>query len=128
MFYENYSEEKKKSFFNYKYKLICSKNYRRLDGKTQLFSSSKGDHFRNRMIHTSEVREIAVIISKRINEKFAHNVVNIDLVECIALSHDFGHTPFGHVGERTLQKIVSKEDDLGGLFCKDNDKRKIQKR
>lgn len=125
MFYENYSEEKKKLFFNYKYKLVCSKNYRRLDGKTQLFSSSKGDHFRNRMIHTSEVREIAVRISESLNEKFAHKVVNIDLVECIALSHDFGHTPFGHVGERTLQKIVSKEDDLGGLFCKDNGKRKI---
>lgn len=125
MIYDIYNEDKKKLFFNYKYKLVCSKNFRRLDGKTQLFSSSKGDHFRNRMIHTAEVREIAVKISKGINKSINKDIVNIDLVECIAISHDFGHTPFGHVGERTLQQIVSNEDNLGGLLCKNNNRKQL---
>ena len=129
MNWEFYDEKKKELFANYKYKLICSKNYRRLDGKTQLFSSDKGDHFRNRMIHTAEVREIAVMISNKINEEFVKNynekIINTDLVECIAIAHDFGHTPFGHIGERTLQQIVSNDDLLGGLLCKNTNRKKL---
>ena len=67
--------------------------------KTQVFNANKGDHFRNRLTHTLEVSQIARSIGKALE-------LNDELVEAIALGHDLGHTPFGHVGERTLDKIL----------------------
>lgn len=67
--------------------------------KTQVFNPNKGDHYRNRLTHTLEVSQIARSIGKVLG-------LNDELIEAIALGHDLGHTPFGHVGERTLDDIL----------------------
>lgn len=66
--------------------------------KTQVFLAPEGDHYRTRLTHTLEVAQIARSISRALR-------LNEDLTEAIALGHDLGHTPFGHAGERTLDKI-----------------------
>lgn len=80
-------------------RIIHSKAFRRLVDKAQIFTSSKGDHYRTRMTHTLEVAQIARAIAVSLN-------VNVNLTEAIALAHDIGHTPFGHQGERTLDDIL----------------------
>lgn len=79
-------------------RIIHTKAFRRLKHKTQVFFSPAGDHYRTRLTHTLEVSQIARTIAKvlRLNE---------ELTEAIALGHDLGHTPFGHAGERVLQKL-----------------------
>lgn len=80
-------------------RVIHSRSFRRMMHKTQVFNANKGDHFRNRLTHTLEVSQIARSIGKALE-------LNDELVEAIALGHDLGHTPFGHVGERTLNQIL----------------------
>lgn len=80
-------------------RIIHSKAFRRMMHKTQIFNANKGDHFRNRLTHTLEVTQIAQSLGRALG-------LNEDLVEAIALGHDLGHTPFGHVGERTLNSIL----------------------
>lgn len=80
-------------------RIIHSKSSRRLVDKAQIFTSSKGDHYRTRMTHTLEVTQIARSISRQLG-------LNEALSEAIALAHDLGHTPFGHQGERTLDHIL----------------------
>ncbi len=81
-------------------RIIHSKAFRRLKHKTQVFLSPEGDHYRTRLTHTLEVSQIARTIARclRLNE---------DLTEAIALGHDLGHTPYGHAGERVLNKYTS---------------------
>ncbi len=79
-------------------KIIHSKAFRRLNGKTQVFLTPEGDHYRTRLTHTLEVSQIARTIAKALR-------LNEDLTEAIALGHDLGHTPFGHAGERALNEI-----------------------
>lgn len=81
-------------------RILYSRAFRRLSGKTQVFLSVKDDHVRNRLTHTLEVNQIAQTISKALG-------LNTELTEAIALGHDLGHTPFGHVGERTLNHIMN---------------------
>lgn len=81
-------------------RIIHSKAFRRLNGKTQVFLEPLGDHYRTRMTHTLEVAQIARTIAKALR-------LNEDLTEAIALGHDLGHTPFGHAGERALNDISS---------------------
>jgi dGTPase len=76
-------------------RILYSRAFRRLSGKTQIFLSSYDDHIRTRLTHTLEVSQIAKTIAKRLR-------LNEPLVEAMALGHDLGHTPFGHVAERTL--------------------------
>ena len=76
-------------------RIIHSKSFRRMKHKTQVFLAPYGDHYRTRLTHTLEVSQIARTIAKAVR-------ANEDLTEAIALGHDIGHTPFGHVGERTL--------------------------
>ena len=76
-------------------RIIHSKSFRRMKHKTQVFLAPYGDHYRTRLTHTLEVSQIARTIAKAVG-------ANEDLAEAIALAHDIGHTPFGHVGERTL--------------------------
>lgn len=83
-------------------RVIHSKAFRRLVDKAQIFTSQKGDHYRTRMTHTLEVSQISRSIAKRLN-------LNEDLTEAIALAHDIGHTPFGHQGERTIDKVLKGE-------------------
>ena len=79
-------------------RIIHCKSFRRLKFKTQVFLSPKGDHYRTRLTHTLEVAQVARTLARclRLNE---------DLTEAIALGHDLGHTPFGHIGETTLRKL-----------------------
>lgn len=79
-------------------RIIHSKAFRRLKHKTQVFLSPEGDHYRTRLTHTLEVAQIARTIARALD-------LNEDLTEAIALGHDLGHTPFGHAGERSLDKL-----------------------
>lgn len=85
-------------------RIIHSKAFRRLKHKTQVFLQPEGDHYRTRLTHTLEVVRLArtVACALRLNE---------DLAEATALGHDLGHTPFGHAGERALNKLMP-----GGFF------------
>ena len=77
-------------------RIIHSKAFRRLMGKTQVFLAPEPDHYRTRLTHTMEVTQIARTIARALR-------LNEDLCEAIGLGHDLGHTPFGHAGERVLQ-------------------------
>lgn len=79
-------------------RIIHSKSFRRLKHKTQVFIAPLGDHYVTRLTHTLEVAQIARTIARALN-------LNEDLAEAIALGHDLGHTPFGHVGEDELDKV-----------------------
>lgn len=81
-------------------RIIHSKSFRRLKHKTQVFIAPFGDHYRTRLTHTLEVSQIARTISRALR-------LNEDLTEAIALGHDLGHTPFGHIGETTLDQVYS---------------------
>ena len=80
-------------------RIIHCKSFRRLKFKTQVFLSPAGDHFRTRLTHTLEVAQVARTLARclRLNE---------DLTEAVALGHDLGHTPFGHIGESTLNRLM----------------------
>lgn len=86
-------------------RIIYSKSFRRLKHKTQVFLQPEGDHYRTRLTHTLEVSRIARTIARAL-------MLNEDLTEAIALGHDLGHTPFGHAGERALDKLM---EDSGGF-------------
>ncbi|MBR1771150.1 MAG: deoxyguanosinetriphosphate triphosphohydrolase [Lachnospiraceae bacterium] len=79
-------------------RIIHCKAFRRLKDKTQVFLSPEGDHYRTRLTHTLEVSQNARTIAKALR-------LNEELVEAIALGHDLGHTPFGHAGERALNRV-----------------------
>jgi len=79
-------------------RIIHSKAFRRLKHKTQVFIAPLGDHYVTRLTHTLEVSQIARTISRALN-------LNEDLTEAVALGHDLGHTPFGHVGEDVLDEL-----------------------
>ena len=82
-------------------RIIHCKAFRRLKNKTQVFFSPEGDHYRTRLTHTLNVSQIARAIARSLD-------LNEDLTEAIALGHDLGHTPFGHSGERILNKLSPK--------------------
>jgi dGTPase len=79
-------------------RIIYSNAFRRLKHKTQVFIAPLSDHYVTRLTHTLEVSQIARTISRALN-------INEDLTEAIALGHDLGHTPFGHVGEQVLNEL-----------------------
>ena len=82
-------------------RIVHSQSFRRLMYKTQVFLAPTGDHYRTRMTHTLEVTQIARIIARSLR-------LNEDLTEAAALGHDLGHTPFGHAGERLLQRCYDE--------------------
>ncbi len=86
-------------------RIIHSTAFRRLKHKTQVFVAHEGDHYRTRLTHTIEVSQIARSLARALR-------VNEDLAEALALVHDFGHTPFGHAGERALDASMA---DYGGF-------------
>ena len=81
-------------------RIIHTNAFRRLMHKTQVFIAPSGDHFATRLTHTVEVSQIARTISRALK-------LNEDLTEAIALGHDLGHTPFGHIGEEVLNSLYS---------------------
>ncbi len=82
-------------------RIIYSNSFKRLKNKTQVFFAPEGDHYITRLTHTLDVSQIARSIARSLS-------LNEDLAEAIALGHDLGHTPFGHVGERVLAKLSEK--------------------
>jgi dGTPase len=87
-------------------RVIHSRAFRRLEAKTQVFTTRFSDHFRNRLTHTLEVAQIARTVSGALG-------LNADLAEALALVHDIGHPPFGHVGEHQLDLRMREN---GGRF------------
>ena len=81
-------------------RLVHSKPFRRLKGKTQVFIDPAGDHYRTRMTHTLETTAISRVVARALQ-------LNEDLVEAIGLGHDTGHTPFGHAGEQALDDALN---------------------
>lgn len=88
-------------------RIIHSRAFRRLKHKRQVFLVTTGDHYRTRLTHTIEVVQLSRTIARALG-------VNEDLTEAIALGHDLGHTPFGHIGEVALHKILHGSDTLDG--------------
>src|SRR5438477_757608 len=82
-------------------RILHSKAFRRLKGKTQVFIDPAGDHYRTRMTHTLETTGIARGVGRALR-------LNEDLVEAIGLGHDMGHTPFGHAGEEALDTALQE--------------------
>ena len=82
-------------------RITHSKAFRRLKHKTQVYLRPEGDHYRTRLTHTLEVSRLARTIARALD-------LNEDLTEAMALGHDLGHTPFGHAGERALDKIYEE--------------------
>jgi dGTPase len=82
-------------------RIVHCKAFRRLKHKTQVFISPEGDHYRVRLTHTLEVAQIARTAARALR-------LNEDLTEAIALGHDLGHTPFGHLGEEALAPFLSR--------------------
>src|SRR5436309_9855299 len=80
-------------------RIVHSKAFRRLKHKTQVFLAPVGDHYRTRLTHTLEVTQIGRSMARALR-------LNEDLVEAMALGHDVGHTPFGHVGEELLGEFL----------------------
>src|SRR5271169_734343 len=80
-------------------RVIHSRAFRRLEAKTQVFTTRYSDHFRNRLTHTIEVAQIARTVAGALD-------LNTDLAEALALVHDIGHPPFGHAGEHCLDRLL----------------------
>ena len=86
-------------------RIIHSTAFRRLEYKTQVFVNHEGDYYRTRLTHTMETAQITRTVARALR-------LNEDLAEAVALSHDLGHTPFGHAGERVLNQLMA---DHGGF-------------
>ena len=86
-------------------RVIHSRAFRRLEAKTQVFTTRYSDHFRNRLTHTMEVAQIARTVAGAL-------ALNADLAEALALVHDIGHPPFGHAGERKLDELLRPHGDI----------------
>lgn len=96
-------------------RLIHSPAFRRLQGKTQLFPSDENDFFRNRLTHSIEVAQIATGIAINLNAtSLRDDPVDEDLVHLAALAHDLGHPPFGHNGEKVLDKKMQRQGGFEG--------------
>jgi dGTPase len=87
-------------------RIIHSKAFRRLNGKTQVFIAGYGDHYRSRLTHSMEVAQFSRDIARTLK-------LNQDLAESIALAHDLGHTPFGHAGQEAMHELMKEH---GGRF------------
>jgi len=87
-------------------RIIHARAFRRLEAKTQVFTTRYSDHFRNRLTHTLEVAQIARTVASALG-------LNTELAEALALVHDIGHPPFGHAGERKLDELMRAH---GGHF------------
>jgi len=100
-------------------RIVHSKPFRRLKGKTQVFIDPVGDHYRTRMTHTLETTAIARVVARALG-------LNEDLVEAVGLGHDTGHTPFGHAGEQALDDVLRER--VGGHFAHNEQSLRIAER
>ncbi len=102
MRFYKFKEDFRDSFARDRDRVLHSSSFRRLEYKTQVFLNHEGDYFRTRLTHSLEVSQIARTLARSLG-------LNETLCEAIALSHDLGHTPFGHIGGDTLDELL-KED------------------
>jgi dGTPase len=100
-------------------RIVHSKAFRRLKGKTQVFIDPEGDHYRTRITHTLETTAISRVVARSLR-------LNEDLVEAIGLGHDMGHTPFGHAGEQALDEALRQR--FGGRFRHNEQSHRIARR
>src|SRR2546427_10932649 len=100
-------------------RIVHSKPFRRLKGKTQVFIDPAGDHYRTRMTHTLETTAISRVVARALR-------LNEDLVEAIGLGHDTGHPPFGHAGENALDRAL--QERFGRRFRHNEQSLKIAER
>lgn len=105
--------ETRTEFMRDRDRIMYSKAFRRLSGKTQVFLTGLDDHQRTRLTHTLEVSQIARTIAYNLD-------LDVDLTEAIALGHDIGHTPYGHVGERTLHMIMTNNGGKENAILEEN--------
>ncbi|MCF6266129.1 MAG: deoxyguanosinetriphosphate triphosphohydrolase [Desulfuromusa sp.] len=103
--YEEPFKDERLAFERDRDRIIHCAAFRRLEYKTQVFVNHEGDYYRTRLTHSLEVAQIARGIARNLH-------LNEDLVEALALSHDLGHTPFGHTGEYVLKRLMK---DFGGF-------------
>ena len=116
---DNEPQQYRSMFMRDRDRVLYSKSFRRLSGKTQIYLSGSDDHQRNRLTHTLEVAQISATISNALG-------LDNDLTEAIALGHDIGHTPFGHAGEQELHLLLTPEnvikmldDDAAEIYDKE---------
>src|SRR5712692_6499166 len=100
-------------------RIVHSKPFRRLKGKTQVFIDPAGDHYRTRITHTLETTSISRVVARALR-------LNEDLVEAIGLGHDTGHPPFGHAGEDALDRAL--QERFGRRFRHNEQSLKIAER
>ncbi len=93
------ASDERKPFERDRDRVVQARAFRRLAGKTQVFTSRASDHFRSRLTHTIEVAQVARQVAGALG-------LNVDLAETLALVHDIGHPPFGHAGERALDECL----------------------
>jgi len=93
------TSDDRKPFERDRDRVVQARAFRRLAGKTQVFTSRASDHFRSRLTHTIEVAQVARHVAGALG-------LNVDLAETLALVHDIGHPPFGHAGERALDECL----------------------
>lgn len=101
---DNCPQQYRNMFMRDRDRILYSKSFRRLSGKTQIYLTGNDDHQRNRLTHTLEVSQISTTIAQALG-------LNRDLTEAIALGHDLGHTPFGHAGEQKLHSIMTPSNN-----------------
>jgi len=99
--YEEPYKDERLAFERDRDRIIHCAAFRRLEYKTQVFVNHEGDYYRTRLTHSLEVSQIARGIARNLR-------LNEDLVEALALSHDLGHTPFGHTGEHVLKRLMKE--------------------
>lgn len=98
--YDEKSSPTRTDFQRDRDRIVHSTGFRRLKHKTQVFLFDEGDHYRTRLTHTIEVAQIARALARALN-------LDEDLAEALALAHDLGHPPFGHAGERALDRAMT---------------------
>jgi len=103
-----FREDFREPFSRDRDRVIHSSSFRRLEYKTQVFINHEGDYFRTRLTHSLEVAQIARTIAKTL-------ALEESLAEAIALSHDLGHTPFGHVGGDELDRLLKEDGFVNGF-------------
>src|SRR6202789_206158 len=95
------ASDDRKPFERDRDRVVQARAFRRLAGKTQVFTSRASDHFRSRLTHTMEVAQVTRHVAGALG-------LNVDLAETLALVHDIGHPPFGHAGERALDECLKR--------------------